>query len=343
MLDPFMRILNVINDWSDDERIPISTLLDVSGIRGVRIFDKRRNKLNGLLEHLFPLLDDDKIFMDVQRVRGGTLLAFSRKALSESEIKAMLESIGEHTVMSFIDRMNAAMHGKLDPKPIAAEKKPIIAAPDFNAQAIKINEAQYKSATDGMTRSNQTSLQRNTHGVKLTYAGKPKRRKSESTVESNSTKRLANKIFEALEGMATADGLQPQDILQKFGAALRQVGITLGGAPIQDRLKELGIKAKTSSDGSEVILYLINAKTQAPQPIARISAESISNPSDFQKALQDMLDLAEGNEPGATESERSKMQAREKAIRTVSQSYAPPTTNSGNAGAAQAASPKPQM
>lgn len=342
MIDPFLRVMSHINDWSDHAQVPVSTLVDITGIHGVRIYDKSREKLKGLIESLRPLVKSDGLFLDVHRVRGGTLLAFSRKALSESDVRDLLLSIGEGTNMSFKDRMDAAMHGAIEHRKPAPVKQITHETIDFTGQAKRINEAQYKSATDGMLRSNQSSLARETHGKKISYAGELKRRKrnSEETYnEYKSIRRFIGKIDEALEGMATSDDQQPRELLAKFGEALTKVGMALGGRPIQDRLTELGIQAKTSQDGSEVILFMINAKTQAPQPIARISAESISNPTDFQKAIQDMMDLAEGNEPGATETNRNKLQAREKAIRDVAQSFAPPQDN-GAGAAAQAAAPK---
>lgn len=346
MINSFIRIMEQINSWSDLHEIPVSSIVDMSGIHGVKIFDKSKDKLRKLLESLYPILKDENIFMDKQRVRGGTLLAFSRKALSESDIYGLLNAIGENKTMSFHERMDAAMHGapsdEIEAAPAREVKRSAI---DFTSQARRINEAQYKSATQGMLRSNQSSLQRNTHGVDLSFAGKRKTSKQPAVKESSglhadthSTVRFANKILEALEGMATPTGTQPSDILERFAQALREVGTRTGSGPIQDRLKERGIKAKTEN-GQEIILYVINNKTNAPQPIARISAETIANPTKFQEALQDMIDLSQGNEPGAFESYRTKMQEQEKAVREVAKTLAPVDPASVEA-ATQAATPK---
>ena len=246
--------------------------------------------------------------------------------------------------MSFRDKITKAMNSKhvTDVRPSIIDTKPNKI--DFDAQAHKINEAQYKTATKGMLRSNQSSLQRETHGVDISYSGKKKKGRSvkESwsyNAEPSSKVRLAYRLNEALEGMATSDGLQSSDIFANFSAALKEIGTRTGVGPIQDRLKERGIKYKKSDDGNEIILYVVNDETNAPQPIARISAETISNQTKFQEALQNMIDLSQGQEPGAFESFRTKMQEQEKAVREVAKVLAPQDA-SQQAAVTQAAMPK---
>ena len=344
------HIIDIIRDWSASHVIPVSDVIDTNGMYGVKIFGKykgdARHAFDRLMESISPLVNDGDIYLEGKRVRGGMLLAFSHKAISERDLKSLVIAIEEHTnTMTFANRMDWAMHG---PRDIDTQQRttPAVDLPiDFNAQAQKIHEAQYKSATDGMLRSNQSSLQRETHSVAATYAGARRKGRRKPTSESwsyhtepHSTVRLAYRIHEALEGMATPTGAQSSDIFANFGSALKEVGIRTGSGPIQDKLKERGIKYKKSDDGSEIILYVMNSETNAPQPIARISAETIANPTKFEEAIQNMIDLSEGNEPGAFETYRTKMQQQEKAVREVARSLMP--TDPSQAAATTAAMPK---
>ncbi len=328
MNNPFYDIIEHLQSWSELNNIPISTVVDTSGVHSVKIFSKDKNVIKSLLDDLKNLIVDKDLYLRHQKVRGGVLFTFSRNALSEAEYN-YVSSIGENMdSMSFRDKITKAMNSKhvTDVRPSIIDTRPNKI--DFDAQAHKINEAQYKTATKGMLRSNQSSLQRETHGVDISYSGKKKKGRSvkESwsyNAEPSSKVRLAYRLNEALEGMATSDGLQSSDIFANFSAALKEIGTRTGVGPIQDRLKERGIKYKKSDDGNEIILYVVNDETNAPQPIARISAETISNQTKFQEALQNMIDLSQGQEPGAFESFRIKMQEQEKAVREVAKVLAP--------------------
>lgn len=335
-----------IDEWCGEHDLPSSSVLDTPGALGIRIYSYDRDKIKGLLNYIKDACEH--LHVTNRKVRGGEIITLSVRALSESELNILYKAIEEsnHT-MSLKDRLTAAMSNSA-PVRTAIIDKPSSIDIDFDGQARRIYEAQYKTATMGATRSNQSSLARETHGKDITYAGVLRRGKKavkESwsyRSEPSSTKRLMYRINEALEGMATPDGAQAPDIFQSFGAALNTVGERMGVGSIQDKLKEQGIKWKKSDDGTEVILYIINGETQAPQPIARISAETISKPNEFEEALFNMIDLSQGREPGAFENYRTKMQEQERAVRDVAKSLAPKDQQQMDAAAAsaQAASPK---
>jgi hypothetical protein len=170
---------------------------------------------------------------------------------------------------------------------------------------------------------------------------------------SRSGNEFGQALAEALDGMATPTGHQPDDLFGKFSRALQVVGDQVGIGPLQDRLKEQGINWMKSQDGLSVILYVVNGQTGAKQPIARISHETLDNPNDFQEQLTNMLDFAHAKAPGTTAQERQRMQDQEKAIRDVASAVAPQDQESevakqmhGSAGAqaaTTAASPKPAL
>ncbi len=364
------KIREHVEKWCREHEIYTSIVCDTIGIQGVKIYEKNQNTLCKLFEDLTPVLKADDIFLDVQKVRGGMILAFSVRALSESEIQQLLTQVGEiREPMTFTDRVSDAFVLPLDENHTPSEL-------EFEKIASKIVEDQYKTANMGVTRSNQSSRQRNLHGVTMTHGGvidgKRKHKKKtycqpfESTIkrifdssESKVQRRFSQQLREALDGMATPDGAQPGDLFQKFARALAVLGQQMGIGPLQKQLKAQGINWKKSDDGQAIILYIMNAQTNAPQPIARIGAETLSKPNDFQTQLLNMIDFSKGEAPGAFKQQQDELRAQEKAARDIANSLNPQDqsianqmagnggapTSGGNAAAAaatQAASPKPQ-
>lgn len=111
---------------------------------------------------------------------------------------------------------------------------------------------------------------------------------------------------------------ESDSIFQRFATSLAELGRKMGIGPLQDRLKEQGIKWKKSDDGNRIILYIINDTTNAPQPIASIDAESLANQNQFQETLMNMLDYARGKAPGEFKQEQEVIRQQEKLIRDVS-------------------------
>lgn len=326
------KIREHVEGWCQKHNIPTSTVCDTTGIQGVKIFEKNRNTLKQLFEGLAPILKADDVFLDVQKVRGGMILAFSVRALSESEIHNLLMQIGEtREPMSFKERISDAFVLPLEENPNH----------DFESAAYKIAEDQYKIASAGATRSNQSSRQRNLHGVTMTHGGvidgkkeakkKKKSQPFESTVrrifddvESIPTTRpFYKQLSEALDGMATPDGAQPGDLFQKFARSLAVLGQQMGIGPLQQQLKKQGINWKKSDDGQAIILFIMNAQTKAPQPIARISAETLAKPNEFEEQLLHMIDFSKGEAPGAFKQHQAEIRAQEKAVRDIARTVNP--------------------
>lgn len=314
-----------VEQWCADNSVPAASITDTFGIQGIKIYNKDKEALASLLTDIRPLLEADQVYLDVQKVRGGLLLAFSVQALSEQQIQQFIDAIGEERqTMKLKDRLEIELQ-----KPISLLEthKPQQVSLSFDELAAQIVEDQYKDSISGMIRSNQTSRQRNLSTVSSTYAGKapgrnPKKKKQEqSDIEESRSFDIA--LLEALQGMATPTDTQPNDLFNKFGQALRQLGKTMGIGPLQDKLKEKGIEYKKSKDGQAIILYVLNATTKAPQPIARISSETLSKPHDFEEQLLHMVDFSKGEAPGAFKQKQEEMRDQEKAARDIAKQLNP--------------------
>lgn len=353
-----------VEQWCSDHSIPAASITDTLGIQGIKIYNRDQEALSSLLSDIKPLLEADQVYLDIHKVRGGLLLAFSVQALSEQQIQQFIAAIGEelHT-MNLKDRLDLELIKPLVKQQITVED---VAPLSFNDLAIQIVEDQYKDPLSGMERSNQTSRQRNLSTVMSTYAGKvpgrnPKNKgKVVRKKQVKESKSFDTALLEALDGIATP-GPQPGDLFANFSTALKQLGQSMGVGPLQDKLKEKGIRYKKSKDGQAIILYVINASTNAPQPIARISADTLGKPHDFEEQLIQMIDFAKGEAPGAFKQKQEELRDQEKAARDIAKSVNPqpaeeaqpsatptappapvvPTAPQATSAAVQAATPKP--
>lgn len=349
------KIREHVENWCRDNNIPISIVCDTVGIQGVKIFEKNQKALRQLFEGLTPVLKADNVFLDVQKVRGGTILAFSIRALTESEVQRLLKQIGETgELMTFADRISDAFILPIKEATINLPASQPTAS-ELEATAYKIAEDQYKHANAGITRSNQSSRQRNLHTVTMTHGGeikkgqkkKQKKLPFESTIrrifndaESTQARMFSRQLREALDGMATPDGAQPGDLFQKFARSLAVLGKQMGIGPLQDQLKKQGINWKKSDDGQAIILFIVNAQTKAPQPIARISAETLAKPNEFEEQLLHMIDFSKGEAPGAFKQHQAEIKAQEKAVRDIARTVNPQDQSVINQMATSAGSPQ---
>jgi hypothetical protein len=219
------------------------------------------------------------------RVRGGRVCMISHRALSEHETAIIGSLLGEQINLgTFENRLDRALQ-----------------------------EDQFKSATSGITRANQSSRQRQYYDPKrATYAGK----------RTLPTRRTA--VSESIHGIATATGEQPKALFQKFGVALRSLGNNLGIGAIQDILKSKGIQYKKSNDGLSLIFTVKNAQTGTDIPIHRITCETLESPNDFQESLLALLDIARGDAPGSFQAKQAQMQDIQKSAREISTAVASP-------------------
>jgi hypothetical protein len=334
------KLKESIESWCEEHNIPISILCDTSGLQGIKIYEKNKHKLRGLFENIYQYLATDDLHMDVMKVRGGSVVALSIKALSENDRERCLSGeIIEH--MSFEDKIDHAFSAPIKPVAKEATRKLSLAE-----QAKQIAENQYKTGVRGATRANQGGRNRNKYSMTATHGGIIRKNRGADDPKKFDEDRslFASHLQEALAGLATPTNDQPSDLFAKFGEALKTLGTQMGVGPLQSQLKAQGINWKKSDDGLAIILYIINANTNAAQPIARINAETLTKPHDFQKQLLNMLDFSRGEAPGAFEQQKAELQAKEKAAREITNQLMPqPSQGMGNAGtaaAAEAAAPK---
>lgn len=314
-----IEIITAVNDWCEDNGVQYDIACDESDIQGIKLFQKDRSGFLKLYEYIKPSLDKNKVHFEHERVRGGTILAFSLEALSESQLSMIAAGIGEEIQkMTFYDRITQAMENPIIGHTATTIEKP--AKPNFEKSAIEIAEGSgYRPSRK------EATPKRSTPAPKQTFR---------------------SKLMEALDGIATPTNNQPTDLFAKFARALRVLGTQMGIGPLQDVLKQQGINWKKSDDGQSIILFIVNAQTNAPQPISRISVETLENPGDFEEQLTNMLDFAKGEAPGASKQKQQEIRDQEKVVRDIAQSVVPKDDavaqqmNGGQAAAVTAATPK---
>lgn len=130
-------------------------------------------------------------------------------------------------------------------------------------------------------------------------------------------KTLPTRLFSIREEMEDINGL-----FSKFSKALEVLGKSLN-INIKELLSQQGIKWDKSKDNTSIVLYLMNAVTNAPQPIARISADTLQKPHDFEQQLMSMIDFAKGQAPGTENQIKQELQNQEKAVREISKAAIP--------------------
>jgi len=335
MIDPKLtEITKALDEWCQSHDILYDIVCDESDLQGIMLFKKDTVLLAGLLNELAPIIQEQGVYAQIQKVRGGNILAFSIRAISESVMSRMINKSGQTPEpYTFAERIEQAFlfipTTQADPPPPEV---------DFYASAKRIVEAQYKYATAGSFRNNQSSRQRQALTHDTTFSGrehpsspnKKKKAKFEARVAealelpiTDTANDFNRSLREALNGIATPTGQQPQDLFAKFSRALKVLGDQLGVGPLQDRLKEQGIQWKKSDDAQSIILYIVNASTNAPQPIARVSAETLENPSDFEEQLTHMLDFAQGDAPGAFKQKQDQIKNQERAVRDIAKAVSP--------------------
>jgi hypothetical protein len=312
-----------------------------------------------LLADLEPLVAATGVHLETTKVRGGTILAFSIKAISEAKLAALVAEAGEEREpMSFADKIINAF-SRTVAKPVVEDTTVSLNPGAFLVTALKVvDEAQYKTPTNAI---GHNTLERNSHrsdkpGTPPGTQGK-KGAKPHSTDDPQATtgasqsatgpavrfedrvaqtlgvplpsrrRMFGRSLNETLQGMATPNGAQPGDLFTKFARALQVLGQSIGTGPLQDQLKRQGINWKKSEDGQSIILYVVNASTNAPQPIARISAATLEKPSDFETQLLNIMDFAKGDAPGTFKQKQQELQNQEKAAREIAQQMGPQDQN----------------
>jgi hypothetical protein len=115
-----------------------------------------------------------------------------------------------------------------------------------------------------------------------------------------------------------AEALDTEKLFQQFGKAMRVLGEQMGIGPLQDKLKERGITWRLDDEKDSLIFQVNNDVTGDPQPVARISKESLNSQHDFQEQLTNVLDFALGNSPGTFKQEQEKLRNRQQMVQDIS-------------------------
>jgi len=142
---------------------------DEANLQGVMIFRRDVNTLNKLLESVSPLVEENDIYVQTRRVRGGHIIAFSLEAITESTIDRIISE--RESKMSFAARIDHAFD---EIPPVVEDEVVEEQEVDLEASARKIvaeTNLATTSATGGMERSNQTTRQRQKYTQQDTYGG----------------------------------------------------------------------------------------------------------------------------------------------------------------------------
>lgn len=271
------------------------------------------------VDELLESFADDlsNIEHSLEKLRGGYALVFSTKALAEYDRTG--------NAMKFMERLNNVFANV-----VASPTKEIPSKPITNESLLLSAYAVVQNSRPNKIES--LKLESNDASPKLTRQT-PIRFESKVAQVFDVKHKIARGDFnkslnEALDGLATADGSQPSDLFNKFANSLALLGQQIGIGPLQDQLKQRGINWKKADDGQSIILYIINGSTNAQQPVARISAETLNKPSDFETQLLNILDFSRGEAPGTFKLKQQEAQAQEKAVREIAKSMGPQDPNS---------------
>lgn len=310
-----LKVCKKIEEWCGARNIPFDWVCDETDLQGIMLFKKSMDVVRGMLKHADPYIAEGNIHVETRKVRGGIIVALSLESLSESTMNDIIAEAGEELEeMGFKDTINNIFNPIIreteDVKPPPPSKKARLPRrfPSIKSLLTRNESAQYED---------RLAMALEVDAVKF----RPK---------------FNSALNEALDGIATADGVQPKELFQQFARALRVLGDRMGIGPLQDRLKEQGITWKQSDDGQAVILTIKNATTGADQPISRISYETLQNPGDFETALKDMMDFASGEAPGAFAQKEQEIQDRKKTIGDIARAVQPKDPNQQDNGISQA-------
>lgn len=281
--DILKRALIIIVEACEDLGIAYRQSNEESDLQSIFVDTKEPDMIDELESRLYKEYDYDTVVFESRRVRGGTIISLSLGSINELQWEKIQETY---------KRSGNVI--------------------DFRETAKRLMEAQYKSATRGASRSNQTGRMRNMLTTDYTYSGKP--------LAKRINKRLA---VENIGGIATPSGLQPSELVARFRQALEKLGTQLGLGSIPNMLKERGIHSKMSDDGLSIILYIINGSTGAAQPLMLIPTEELAESHKMETYVRSVLAFAKNEAPGEQEQKEAQLRAQEKAIRDVVSSFVP--------------------
>lgn len=390
------KIRQRIIDWCGRRNISHITVCDESDLQGIVLLQRDVEVIDRLLEFIEPVLEAENAYLEVSKVRGGTVVTLSTKAISESQLSQVIAATNEASNMSLRHKLDNVFNSQIQPEPptVAEETKPFdiaeaakrLAKDDREIGVLEYSMACNRNLDTWVPAVRRTGREyavekpfKSSNGTVMLYCYNPALNEhaymnvgtntimtAEEADHAMAYSRLGKALNEALDGMATPTGEQPNDLFEKFAKALQVLGQQLGIGPVQDHLKRQGINWQKSGDGQHIVLYVKNATTGANQPIASISADTLMKPSDFETQLTNIMDFAQGNAPGTSKQQAETLKNRENAVREIAKAVgpqdeqsvqqqfqqpgmagmagpsAPPGTPAPQAAAAQAAAPKPQ-
>jgi hypothetical protein len=324
------EICATLDQWCETNGVVYDIVCDEDDLQGVMLFKSK--KINNLLEYLQPLMSG--IHLEKQKVRGGTILAFSVAAISESVMENIIKNSGNKKMeSSFKERIADAFNStvvvsteevvdEVDLKQALLDSAKEIAAEDqYKTPTIARKAA---SATSRLKKSAVNPLLRK----ELQGSEAPTKDEEDNVTESRQLN-FDQVLDETLSGMATPDGQQSGDLFGKFHKALDVLSAEMG-IKLQDALSQQGIKAKVSDDKSKIILFTISQDTGAPVPLHQIDAEMLADKTQFENKLRDIVDLAKGQAPGTDKQQQDIMRNQDQAIRDIAVAVSPEDQEQNN-------------
>ena len=324
------EICATLDQWCETNGVVYDIVCDEDDLQGVMLFKSK--KINSLLEYLQPLMSG--IHLQKQKVRGGTILAFSVAAISESVMESIIKNSGNKKMeLSFEERIADAFNSTAVPTEEVVDEVDLKQALLNSAKEITA-EDQYKDPTIARKGSSATSrLKKSAINPLLRQEPKdsegPPKDEEDSVTESRCTLNFDQVLDETLSGMATPDGQQSSDLFEKFHKALDVLSAEMG-IKLQNALSQQGIKAKVSDDKSKIILFTISQDTGAPVPLHQIDAEMLADKTQFENKLRDIVDLAKGQAPGTDKQQQDIMRNQDQAIRDIAVAVSPEDQEQNN-------------
>ena len=349
------NVCTALDDWCKNNNVVYDIVCDESDLQGVMLF--KTNKINSLIRYLKPTMSEEGIHIRKMKVRGGSILAFSLEALSESYVDKLITKIGAELLpMSFKNRIedafiNTPVHNKIEetekPQALNVEQlyetaKRIVAEdqfkdPTISKSASSATSSLKKSAINplihmdidkgGNTGGDDEDEDDESMGEDQYKDGTRRRRmglrrSSVNATENESAEKFDKALNEALDGMATPTDDQPGALFDKFAKAISALASELQ-IDVKGMLKQQGIKAKESDDGLRIILYTISADTNAPVPIHQIDSGLLTDKHQFGEKLKEVIDLAKGQAPGTDKQKQEIMRNQDTAVKDVADAIVP--------------------
>ncbi len=345
-----------MQEWCEDVGIDYNIVCDEANLQGLMLFRKSREVMNKLVEHLAPTLKEEGVHLERQRVRNGTILAFSISAIAEADIERIALGAGlqmEHD--SLADRISDVFCQIASPAEIPTPMQEL-REPTFLETAKRIvGEAQRKVPTKSYDHGRPTRFSRR-DSINPSEKLEPKaecnrsgrgRRKKKASYEDlvkaalGIKEQMANPLAadpsqNGMQGMATPSNLSPDRVFQALEQALQNFGQS--GIDILKLLRGRGVSWSRSTDGQSMIFFV---NTQGgPFKIAQIYHTDLTkdNPPGIDtnrmtQVITDLLDYAKGGASGHTKHEQEVASRQLKAAQEVTKQFDTGTQNAGQLGA----------